>query len=513
MESNEKLAAALKAIRSGSQPPIMVFDQHRVEVYPSSVRLLGESHYFLGRENGTKYLYLVSSDSAASNSLFGDVLAPTVKRCPLVHDNAVRMQELFSFTKPKLIGIDDSYGLGCRLGLANPGHLRAIRGSGVKPVLAQQSIRELERTGRQAEEVMDAAVWAVFQEGYTDGFGSDADHLKTPQDIDRMVTAGFTMFTFDPSEYVVNEADSLSVAALEERAKKIEWGDLGDSFDAFIARYVDRSFDITEGFSIRVDRESVLRGLIKYGSALAHIKRLHTYFLKSYPDYPFELEISVDETDSVTSPFEHLLVALELRRLKVPIVSLAPRFVGDFEKGIDYKGDLETFRREYGKHVQISDKYGPYKISVHSGSDKFSVYAVIGSLREGHVHVKTAGTSYLEALRAIARAEPKLFREILDFSRGLYETEKRTYHVSADLRKVHPANDYADSELESLFDSDDARQVLHVTFGKVLTTRNNDGEYLFRQRILDCLNQNEELYAELIEKHFRRHIEPFKARS
>ena len=110
----------------------------------------------------------------------------------------------------------------------------------------------------------------------------------------------------------------------------------------------------------------------------------------------------------------------------------------------------------------------------------------------------------------MARAEPGLFREILDFSRGLYETEKRTYHVSADLKKVHPAADYADSELESLFDSNDARQVLHVTFGKVLTTRKEDGGYLFRHRILDCLKHHEELYAELIEKHFRRHIQPFE---
>lgn len=327
-----------------------------------------------------------------------------------------------------------------------------------------------------------------------------------------MVSAGFTMFTFDPSEYVVNEADTLSMAALEERSANIEWQDLRDSLGSFTARYTNKRFDITSDFSIKADKEAVFRALIKYGSSLAHIKRLHSHFKETHPDYPFELEISVDETDSVTSPFEHLLVALELRRLEVPIVSLAPRFIGDFEKGIDYKGDLEVFRQEYIKHVQIAEKYGPYKISVHSGSDKFSVYEVIGSLRQGHVHVKTAGTSYLEALRAVGRVDPGLFREILDFSRSLYETEKRTYHVSADLKRVLPASEYTDSEFESLFDSDDARQVLHVTFGKVLTSRKANGEYLFRDRILDCLNQNEELYSELIKRHFRRHIAPFETR-
>ncbi len=104
----------------------------------------------------------------------------------------------------------------------------------------------------------------------------------------------------------------------------------------------------------------------------------------------------------MTTPFEHWLVASELRRLGVEWVGLAPRFVGDFEKGIDYRGDLEVFRREYLKHLAIAEALGPYKISIHSGSDKFGVYRVIGEIGKGGVHVKTAGTSYLEALRTVA---------------------------------------------------------------------------------------------------------------
>ncbi len=74
-------------------------------------------------------------------------------------------------------------------------------------------------------------------------------------------------------------------------------------------------------------------------------------------------------------------MASELKRLGVKIVSLAPRFIGDFEKGIDYKGDIELFKEEYLKHVKISEYFGSYKISLHSGSDKFGVYKAIGSIK------------------------------------------------------------------------------------------------------------------------------------
>jgi len=196
--------------------------------------------------------------------------------------------------------------------------------------------------------------------------------------------------------------------------------------------------------------------------------------------------------------------------LNVKFVSLAPRFIGDFEKGIDYKGDIELFKAEYKKHLSITKHFGNYKISLHSGSDKFSVYRVIGSLKEAYTHVKTAGTSYLEALKVIAAKKPDLFREILDFSRNLYETEKKSYHVSADINKVLPAKELTDQQLIALFDSNDARQVLHVTFGRVLTDKEPSGNYLFKDKILQCLIENEETHYDFLIKHFIKHLEPFK---
>ena len=80
------------------------------------------------------------------------------------------------------------------------------------------------------------------------------------------------------------------------------------------------------------------------------------------------------------------------------LVSLAPRFIGDFEKGVDYKGDLAALETSLADHAAIAEMLGPYKLSLHSGSDKLSMYPAFARATKGRFHVKTAGTSYLEAL-------------------------------------------------------------------------------------------------------------------
>jgi len=162
------------------------------------------------------------------------------------------------------------------------------------------------------------------------------------------------------------------------------------------------------------------------------------------------------------------------------------------------------------QHVAIAEHFGFYKISFHSGSDKFRIYEAVGTLKQTHIHVKTAGTSYLEALKVIAMKAPILFREILDYSVNLFDTERKSYFVSADMKKIKPGAQYKDNELAGLFDSNDVRQALHVTYGRVLTDKNENGKYIFRDRIYDYLKKNEELHYELIIKHFDRHLQPFK---
>jgi hypothetical protein len=486
-----------------------------VLAYENSFHKDGSNLFFTGVIENEKFLFVTASNNSDEvlNKFEGSILETeegiVIKKCPQVHGNVVAVQAIFDFTTPKLLGFENSFGFGDRIGLANPAHLRSLTAEDdFAPILAQQSIRELSRTVRKAENVMDAAVWAVMQEGWTAGFGSDADHLKTEADIDTMVNAGFTMFTFDPSDHVVNEADTMSIDELEKYVSELEW-DSSSSTAEVLGKYAGKDISVNNAFTLSPSKEDALRALVKYGKSILHIKKLYSYLRETYPNAPVEIEVSVDETESVTTPFEHFFMANELTQLGVVFISLAPRFIGDFEKGIDYKGDLDIFKEEYLKHIAITEHFGNYKISLHSGSDKFSVYAVIGSLHSGYTHVKTAGTSYLEALRVAASADEKLFREIFDFAQANYEVEKKTYHVSADLNKVKKASEYSEEELADLLNQDDARQIFHVTFGLVLTIKDDSGEYIYRSRIYKCLEENEELHYKYLVKHFRRHLDPF----
>lgn len=373
--------------------------------------------------------------------------------------------------RPQPLGLKRSFGFGDRLGLATPGHLTAARKFGFAPIFAQQSIREMERTQRTPQEVMAAAVGALAARGFAGVWGADADHLKTPEHVERTAAAGFCFFTIDPSEYV---GKGELTAELEEA-------------------YGGRGFD----------RETLRTAAVKYGRALEHCGRMGRHIAQTMAGRPFEIEISVDETDEPTSVAEHRFIAWELRRQQVPnVVSVAPRFVGEFEKGIDYKGDLAAFEASLREHVAIAKEFGPYKISVHSGSDKFRVYPIVGRVCGDLLHVKTAGTSYLEALRVVARTAPALFAEIVEFCRGRFASDRASYHISATNEQVAGLPAFRGRAQEAAYlDEPAGRQLLHVTFGSVLT---HPG---FKPRILETLQRQSALHEELLDKHFTKHLQ------
>ena len=118
---------------------------------------------------------------------------------------------------------------------------------------------------------------------------------------------------------------------------------------------------------------------------------------------------------------------------------MRPKFIGDFEKGVDYKGDLSALERSLADHAALARDLGPYKLSLHSGSDKLSLYPILARTTNGCFHVKTAGTSYLEALRVVARHDESLFRRVIDVARQHYDRDKATYHVTADISKLAEA--------------------------------------------------------------------------
>ncbi len=477
-----------------------------LEVYPASVHQAGGATYFLARRGLDKLIGCLGQPCPPNAQKAGELDGQAICLGPLDHANAVALRRALPWTAPRCIGLATSVGLGDRLGLATPGHIRAVRGTHLAAVLAQQSIREMTRTSRTPDEVMDCATWGVFQEGFVQGFGADADHLQRAEDIDATVPAGFTMFTIDPGAHVDNAADGDPPAVLAQKLGKLDTAVL-DTFPADLtSRYIGRSFELG-GSKLRFSDETLLRAAAKYGRAIAHTVRMFRH-LQQAARGDFELEVSVDETESPTSPAEHYFFAAELKRLGVRWVSMAPRFIGRFEKGVDYIGDLEAFRASFAEHVAVMKALGPYKLSVHSGSDKFSIYPIVAELAGPHVHLKTAGTSYLEAIRAIAAIDPGLFREILDFAHARYETDKATYHVSAEPAKVPRASDLKDEQLPGVLDLFDGRQLLHVTFGSVLTA---EGGKKFRDRILAALRRDEEAHYTILQQHLGRHVAPFAA--
>lgn len=492
----EKAASELEAITG-------------LQVYPRSIAVADRSAFFLGRREGKKILGVLSRDSSASAALVGESRSAsaggsqlTLKLCPVRPANAAALRRTLPFLAPRPLGLKKSAGCGDRLGLATPGHIRAIRHSGMAPILAQQSIRENARTKRTPQEVMDDAMWGVFQEGWREGFGADADHLKTFEDIDVCAAADYTFYTIDPGEHVDNAANTAAAIVLRHKVETLPWNELNSDWGCLLDQLGRRPVDLGE-FRVNLHEDDLLRAAAKYGRVVAHTVKMYRRLAQVMGSRPFELEMSVDETETVTSLAEHVYIAHELKRLGVHWVSLAPRYVGTFEKGVDYIGDVAELERSLRQHLAVSKTFGPYKLSLHSGSDKFSVYPVAARVAGELVHLKTAGTSYLEALRAIGKLNPRLFREIAAFAAERYPTDRASYHVSAEVSRMPSVAALPDDQLTRLLDDFHAREILHVTFGSVLN------HAPFREPFFDVLRSDEEVYYEMIETHFSRHLTPF----
>ncbi len=378
-----------------------------------------------------------------------------------------------------------SFGFGDRLGLATPGHIAAVRGTKFVPIFAQQSVRENARTGRTPQQVVDDASRAVEAAKWDAPWGADADHLKTVDDLPAFVEAGYTFFTVDPGEHVDNSADTEALELLKQKVPSVYWDELS-------ALYLNQNEEQVWG---EFNENSLMRAAVKYGRAIQHSAAMFKRLSQMKDEFDFE--VSVDETDSPTTPLEHFFIASELTRSGVRFTSLAPRFIGRFEKGVDYIGDLNALDSELAKHAAVTSYFGTYKLSLHSGSDKFSVYPLVAKHWGERIHVKTAGTSYLEALRVLASHEPDLFLKIFSLGRECYDVDKRTYHVSAALELLPDTDD-----LPSLLNDFHAREVLHVTFGSAIGK--------FGVELKSALIKHEAAYYDGIKTHFDKHLQLLK---
>jgi hypothetical protein len=474
--------------------------------YPESQVSAGGATYWLERSARRSKRLVAVADDAAVFDRFAGATEPEGERFRFVGDtsaeNALALRSALPWLNPSRIGLHTSAGFGDRLGLATPGHARALNevGAPITPVFAQQSIREMGRCHRTPRDVLDDATWGAFQAGWTKPVGGDADHLEELADVDQTAAAGFAFYTLDPKAEVDPEAEHADPATIRAKVEQLDWAGLESDLDTFTRRYAGQRIEL-EHEAVELDEESVLRAMAKYGPSLSHAMAMYRRLMEKGIDC--EVEFAIDETDFPTKPAEHVVVVSELKRLGMEFVSFAPRYVGRFEKGVEYIGDLDALARDFQVHAGLARALGPYKLSLHSGSDKYSTYPLFAEATGGLCHLKTAGTSWAEALRVIARHDADLMREVLDLALQSFEANRKSYHLSCDPNRIpsHPS----DEEVAALMDVVDSRQVLHVGYGAILEE--------FGPRLYQVWDDHEEEHYQVISDHFVKHLEPFAAQA
>lgn len=285
-----------------------------------------------------------------------------------------------------------SFGLGDRFGLEGKAQLRAVQeinrlGFPVVPVW-NKSNREHELIGTTQRDVRKEADEAVKTNGWQGNYHVDADHI-TLLNVDKFLDHS-DFFTIDVANFIGKPA--------EENIKK---DFLGRTAGHKIPRFEEsaRQFDPV-GFADR------------YLQAIYEVKKVHDHILAVKPD-GFIAELSMDEVSEAQSPEDLYFILKELKYLDVEPHTIAPKFTGIFAKGVDYIGNTELFAKEFEQDIRVLktareklEFSHDIRLSVHSGSDKFSLYPIIRSLMRKYdsgIHVKTAGTTWLEEVIGLAR--------------------------------------------------------------------------------------------------------------
>lgn len=395
------------------------------------------------------------------------------------------------FFKPSSIGVTTSFGTGDRLGLVSASHLNALKKYDIFPVIAQQSPRELEKTGRSFQSVLVDATWGVFVSGYQGKFGADADHIKDESRLLQAIKSGYSFYTLDASDVMDSSILSKPRKELREAFKQLS----SQYLDVF-KYYENRTYQF-KCFQVDFNEKYLLPILLLYLPVIDFIDRMNTILHKENSFY--DLEISLDESNAVTSFEAHLFIAEELHRRGIDFQSLALKFPGSFEKGIDYIGDPKEYELNLQQQAVIVRKIGGYRLSLHSGSDKFSIYPVFSKETDGLFHVKTSGTSWLKALETVAVSNPDLFRRIYILSLAEIQENRKAYQISLNFEYL-PINleKYPDEKLANLLKDITIRQLLHISYGSVIR--------VFRQELYQVLFHNKEKHSQLVKENIENHL-------
>src|SRR5581483_7884673 len=285
-----------------------------------------------------------------------------------------------------------SVGVGDRFAHQAEAQLRACMQAAEKGVtvipVCNKSNREHLIVGSEPATVRAAAEAAVKKLGWKNDWHVDADHIQL-KTVDRFLNCS-DFFTIDVADSIGKPASAAAVKAFADRHPEL-------------AGRLD--LPGVDG-GIRSTRAEVERIANQFLFAAQEAAGIYRYITARKGEGRFITEVSMDETDSPQTPVELLVILVALADERVPVQTIAPKFTGRFNKGVDYVGDVAQFEKEFNEDLAVIahavSSYGlptNLKLSVHSGSDKFSIYPPIRKAlaRTGAgIHVKTAGTNWLE---------------------------------------------------------------------------------------------------------------------
>ncbi len=351
----------------------------------------------------------------------------------------------------------------------------------------------------------DAAVKAL---GYTGQYFVDADHINM-NNVDRFIDAS-DFFTIDVADYIGKPADPKDV----------------DAFVKDNARFIGSLAipGIAEPFEVS---EAQVRAIAdRYLFAVQEAGRIYRHIAEKKGEGNFVTEVSMDEVNDPQTPVEILFILSALSSQKVPAQTIAPKFTGRFNKGVDYRGDVKQFEKEFEEDLLVIDfavkEFGlmdNLKLSIHSGSDKFSIYPIMGRLIQKYdkgIHIKTAGTTWLEENIGLAVADPEALKlakkiyinalgrmaeltvpyaTVIDVDVNALPTPEEVEKWDADTYARTMRHNQADPLYNPSF-----RQLIHVSYK--IAAELGDEYYPALEKHTDVIG--EQVIENLCERHIRR---------
>jgi hypothetical protein len=305
-----------------------------------------------------------------------------------------------------------SFGLGDRFGQQGFYQLRAVikakeAGIDITPVW-NKSNREHNIVHTEPGDVRYEADQAVKKAGWQGQYMVDADHINLGN-VEKYISSS-DFFTIDVADYIGRKASDEDIKVFVEKNRKY----IGQLFIPGI----QKPFNVTDSLMRKI-AETFLY-------AAKEASKIYSFIAERKGADNLVSEVSMDEVDSPQTPVEMFFILDALAHYGVPVQTIAPKFTGRFNKGVDYAGDIKQFTQEFEEDLLVIDfaikEFGlpsNLKLSVHSGSDKFSIYPVIGELIKKHdkgIHVKTAGTTWLEEVIGLALAGG----EALELAKSIY---------------------------------------------------------------------------------------------